>query len=246
MFSNNAIYACNLKNQRTVKDIKNMKKSFIASAAMLLTASLLTGCVIHVGNASALEGSSFSSILGNIDIAEGKHAGDISSVNGNVEIGDNGGADEVSIVNGNLEMGNHVSVRNIDIVNGDVSAASHLNVLNGIETVNGNVTLPTQSIIGGSVETVNGDITGVDTTIKQHIETLNGDITLSGSSHVLGDIIYNETEKSWGNTSDSKPTLSISASVIVDGNIILKRPVNLDLENDALKQKVVVSYTGAQ
>ena len=68
-----------------------MKKSIIASAAMLLSASLLTGCVIHVGDASALEGSDFSSILGNIDIAEGKHAGDISSVNGNVEISDHGG-----------------------------------------------------------------------------------------------------------------------------------------------------------
>ena len=223
-----------------------MKKSIIASAAMLLSASLLTGCVIHVGDAGALEGSDFSSILGNIDIAEGKRAGDISSVNGNVEISDHGGADEVSIVNGNLEMGSHVSVRNIDIVNGDVSAASHLNVLKGVETVNGNVTLPTQSTIGGSVETVNGDITAVDTTIEKHIKTLNGDITLSGSSHVLGDIVYKESESAWGKKSDNKPTLSISASVTVDGNIVLHRPVTLDIESDELKQKVIVSYSGAQ
>ena len=47
-----------------------MKKSIIASSAMLLSAYLLTGCVIHVGDANALEGSDFSSILGNIDIAE--------------------------------------------------------------------------------------------------------------------------------------------------------------------------------
>ena len=82
-----------------------MKKSIIAGTVMLVSASLLSGCVIHVGNAHALEGSDFSSILGNIDIAEGKYAGDISSVNGNVEISNNAGADEVSIVNGNLEMG---------------------------------------------------------------------------------------------------------------------------------------------
>ena len=61
-----------------------MKKSILTSTALLLSASLLSGCVIHVGNAGALDGSDLSSILGNIDIAEGKHAGDISSVNGNV------------------------------------------------------------------------------------------------------------------------------------------------------------------
>jgi len=41
-------------------------------------------------------------------------------------------------------------------------------------------------------------------------------------------------------------TLSISASVTVDGNIVLHRPVNLDIESDELKQKVVVSYGSAQ
>ena len=82
--------------------------------------------------------------------------------------------------------------------------------------------------------------------IEKHIKTLNGDITLSGSSHVLGDIVYKESESSWGKKSDNKPTLSISASVTVDGSIVLHRPVNLDIESDELKQKVVVSYGGAQ
>jgi len=98
----------------------------------------------------------------------------------------------------------------------------------------------------GSVETVNGDITAVDTTIEKHIKTLNGDITLSGSSHVLGDIVYKESESAWGKKSDNKPTLSISASVTVDGSIVLHRPVNLDIESDELKQKVIVSYGSAQ
>ena len=57
---------------------------------------------------------------------------------------------------------------------------------------------------------------------------------------------YKESESSWGNKSDNKPTLSISASVTLDGSIILHRPVNLDIESDELKQKVVVSYGGAK
>ena len=81
---------------------------------------------------------------------------------------------------------------------------------------------------------------------EKHIKTLNGDITLSGSSHVLDDIVYKESESAWGKKSDNKPTLSISASVTVDGNIVLHRPVTLDIESDELKQKVIVSYSGAQ
>lgn len=223
-----------------------MKKSLIAGAVLLVSASMLSGCVIHVGNGSAVDGSDFSSILGNIDIAEGKHAGDISSVNGNVEISDHASADDVSIVNGNLEMESHVTVSSVDIVNGDISATSHLTVLGDVESVNGNINLPEQSKIGGSVETVNGDIIAVDTVIDKDIETLNGDISLKGSTHLVGSITYRKSESSWGKMSDSKPTLFIGKDVIVDGSIILERPVTLELENPSLNQKVIVSYGGAQ
>jgi hypothetical protein len=46
--------------------------------------------------------------------------------------------------------------------------------------------------------------------------------------------------------SDSTPTLIIDASVSVDGEIILERPVNLEIENQAIEKKVVVSYRNAQ
>lgn len=223
-----------------------MKKSLVAGAILLTSTSLLSGCVIHVGDASAMDGSDFSSILGNIDIAEGKHAGDISSVNGNVEISDNAGADDVSIVNGNLEMESHVRVSGIDIVNGDISATSHLTVTHDIESVNGDIQIPEHSNIGGDIESVNGDISIVQSHIGSDIETVNGDITLTKNTHITGDIVYRESESSWIKMSDDKPTLIIDASVSVDGDIILERPVNLEIENEALQQKVVVSYRSAQ
>lgn len=223
-----------------------MKKSLIAGALLLVSSSLLSGCVIHVGNTSALDGDSVSSLLGNIDIAEHKHAGDISSVNGNVEISDHASADDISIVNGNLEMESHVTVDRVDIVNGDVSAVSHLTVINDVETVNGNVTLPEQSKIGGIIETVNGDIVATDTVIQDNIETINGDVTLKGHTHVAGDIVYKERDSSWGKMSDDKPTLTIGKNVVLDGNIVLERPVLLDFEDNALKQKVIVNFAGAQ
>ena len=223
-----------------------MKKSLIAGAILLVSSSILSGCVIHVGNANAMEGSDFSSILGNIDIAAGKHAGDISSVNGNVEISEGGSADEVSIVNGDLEMEGHVTVGNVDIVNGDIAATSHLTVLEGMKSVNGNILIPQQSSIGGSIETVNGDIDMTDTSVKKSIETVSGDITLRGATHVGGDIVYHKTESSWTKFSDDTPTLTVGHDAIIEGKIILHRPVTLKFDNQDLHQKVVVSYSGAK
>ncbi|BFT30798.1 hypothetical protein D210916BOD24_19740 [Alteromonas sp. D210916BOD_24] len=223
-----------------------MKKSLVAGAVLLVSTSMLSGCVIHVGNANAMEGSDFSSILGNIDIAAGKHAGDISSVNGNVEISEGGSADEVSIVNGNLNMEGHVTVGSVDIVNGDITATTHLTILDNMESVNGNIQIPNHSNIGGSIETVNGDIEIANSVVKNNIETVSGDIALRGVTHVVGDIVFHNTESSWGAFSDDKPTLTIGQDVTIDGNIILERPVTLELENDALHQKVVVSYSSAK
>jgi len=219
-----------------------MIKKPLASALFFAAATLLSGCVIHVGDASALDNEDLSSIFGNIDIAEHRHAGNISSVNGNVEIKDNASADDVSIVNGNLDMGSHVRVYNIDIVNGDVTAESHVQVARDVNTVNGDITLPNGSKVDNNVASVNGDIDVFNTLIGKDLETVNGDITLTGDTTIGGNIVYKERDSNWIERKNSQPQLHIGEQVKVLGNIILERPVVLKFDNPTLHEKVIVSY----
>jgi len=223
-----------------------MKKLTAASVILLSTVTLLSGCVIHVGKSNAAEGDDLSSIIGSINVSERRNAGDISSINGNVTMDDHASAESVDIVNGNLEVGEHVSIKSIDIVNGNIDAKQHLKVRRDIETVNGDISLSLHTHVGRDIESVNGDIELSGTTVEKDVISLNGDITLDGDTVINGDIVYRSREDSW-NSGDSKPpTLTIASSVVVNGQIILKRPVTLDIQSPTLNDKVVVRYDSNQ
>lgn len=213
--------------------------------AMLISSTLLTGCVIHVGGAKADDSGSLSSLFGSIHIDAHEHTGEISSVNGDVSIDEHASAKQVSIVNGDLDIAEHVKLNAIDIVNGDIDARDHLEVSAGIATVNGDINLGKNSMVGKSIISVNGDINLAGVTVDEDIETVNGDVNVSGMSVIFGDITYKKPDSKWFN-SDNKPTLTIDKNVEIHGSIILERPVTLVLENEALHQKVVVSYHGEQ
>lgn len=210
-------------------------------AAVLISSTFLTGCIIQVGDAKANNGDGLSSLFGNIHVEEHEHAGEISSVNGNVSLDHHAHAEQVSIVNGDLDIEQHVSLRAIDIVNGDINAGDHLQVRAGIATVNGDINLHKNSQIENSITSVNGDINLVGVTVKEDIETLNGDVNLSVMSVIFGDITYKKPDSKWFD-SDDKPTLTIDKTVKIHGSIILNRPVSLVFENPAHHQKVVESY----
>lgn len=223
-----------------------MKKTLIASTLCFAATTMLSGCVIHVGNASAQEGEVISSVFGSVDVAEHRSVGDLSSVNGNVSIEDYAQAEDISVVNGGVEIGSHVRIDEINIVNGDLDAGSNLHVTNSIETVNGDINIEKQSTIQGSVETVNGDIKIVDSVVENNIESMNGDITLKGDTLVKGDIIYKMRDEGWLERNSTKPKLTIDADVSIGGSIILERPVNMDIANAALQEKVIVSYSSSK
>ena len=223
-----------------------MKNTLIASTLFFTATTMLSGCVIHVGNASAQEGEDISSVFGSVDVAEHRSVGDLSSVNGNVSLEDHAQAEDISVVNGGVEIGSHVRVDEINIVNGDLDAESHLHVANSIETVNGDVNIEQQSTIQGSIETVNGDIQIVDSVVENNIESMNGDITLKAGTLVKGDIIYKMRDEGWLERNSTKPKLTIKADVAIGGNIILERPVSLDIASPALQEKVIVSYSSSK
>ena len=207
--------------------------------AMLIAGSLtLSGCVIHVDGASD---GDVSSVFGGVDIAAGRKVEDISTVNGGVTLEKDAEAGRIDTVNGDIELYDNAAAYSIDVVNGDVELGRAVTIQAGIDTVNGDISSRAGSTINGSIETVNGDIDAQDTVINGDIETSNGDVTLRGKTHVAGDIVFRRKEgNNWGS---STPTLHIERSVEIDGNIVLQRQVELELNNPVHKDKIVREYS---
>lgn len=215
----------------------NMIKKTIVPPMFIAMALGLSGCVIHVGGHA--EDGDVSSVFGGIDIKDGRQVGELSTVNGGIELGNDVRAEEISTVNGGIEMGDNVVIEEANAVNGDIEAGRNLVVENSIETVNGDINLGKGPEIGDDVETVNGDIDLARAKVGGDIETVNGDITLEDGTEVKGNIVYEEQNSRWGNS--SKPTLKIEEGVKVGGSIILNREVDLDIPS-YLDEKVERNY----
>lgn len=216
---------------------------FTLLCAPLLCSSLLTGCVIHVGSHDS--NGDISGVFGGITVDEASSARNISMVNGGIELANDSSARDVSTVNGGIELGDRVSIGRAETVNGGIDAKSQLSVENSLITVNGDINTATGADIGGEVETVNGDIRLQDARVGRDVKTQNGDIHLLGNTVIKGDVIFTQARKnnrfwSWGN--DDTPTLYASADTEIEGQIILHRPVHLELGNPALHNKVVRHY----
>lgn len=217
-----------------------MKKTKIALlSALIVSSSLLTGCIVVV-DAADKGNSSYQS-------ASAAQGGDISRVNGSINISDNSQMQELSTVNGSIKLGNNVRVRSADTVNGSIKAASGLQVQQGLSTVNGSIELSKGTQVGANVTTVNGGIRLDNTLVTGELSTVNGSISLKNSSQVKGDIVFAERKKSrswFGKDQDEKnqPKLYISADSVVEGKIILRQPVQLQLENTSLAARVVKEY----
>ncbi len=207
--------------------------------ALLFAGSLtLSGCVIHVDGASD---GDISSVFGGVDIAAGKHVDDISTVNGGVTLEEDATAGRIDAVNGSIELYDNASAKSIDVVNGDVDLARNVTIEDGIDTVNGDISAKSGSVINDDIETVNGDIELDDTVVDGGIETTNGDITLSGDTRVTGDIVFRRKQSNnWGS---GTPTLTIERDVLLVGEIILQREVELELDNPDHRAKVIRNYT---
>lgn len=219
-------------------------KTIIATSVAALLLVNLSGCVIKIGGSSTDANGDMSSLLGGIDVAEHRHTGDISTVNGGVDIGDHAAVGDVSVVNGGVDIGNYVDIRSIDVVNGNIEAGNHVTISHSVETVNGNVVFQEQANIGNDVETVNGDIEFTHGMISGDIETVNGDISLTGRTHVVGDITYDKKSDNWDDD-DHIPTLHLDPEVNLEGKIILYREVNLDFDQAQFSHKVEYRYTNA-
>lgn len=210
------------------------------SALLILTSALSTGCIIHVGGGHGDNGE-VSSILGSLEVGEGKHVTDVSSVNGDVSLMDSVTAANVSSVNGSMAIGNHVSLHSLDTVNGSIETGHHFMAQGSVSTVNGDINILADSMVKGSLSTVNGDIKLNNVTVAGDISTNSGSITLSNHSTIAGDIVFEPRNKStwgWEHGNHTVSSLTIETGSMVEGRIILNQKVDLNIENKQLMNKV--------
>ncbi|GAB5380975.1 MAG: hypothetical protein Alis3KO_17590 [Aliiglaciecola sp.] len=218
------------------------RKSFTQYAVVAATVFSLSGCIIHVGGGgnSSSGGNGVSSVFGGLEISEGKQVSNVSSVNGSIELNDSVTANAVDTVNGSIEIGDFVTVESANTVNGDIEAGKHFTSFGNVETVNGDIEIRQASVLHQNAETVNGDIRIDGSEVKGSLHTHNGDVILQNNSKILGDIVYHSNHRK--QRYNSIPTLTIKQGSIVEGQIILQREVELDIEDAELLRKVSYQY----
>ncbi len=216
----------------------------IIPLALLL--SMLSACVIHVGPGSYRSpNSGEDSVFGDIEVASGQTVGDVDTVNGDIQIGHGATVANVSSVNGDIELSDNVSSQRISTVNGDIDGGKQLRVLASIDTVNGDLTLDGKSKVNGDITSVNGDVTLRTVTVAGNISNVNGDVSIYANSVITGDIVFKSNEDNSA-LRNERPTLVIDADVVVQGQIILQRPVELHLSNSDHLLKVEHQYQSLQ
>lgn len=209
----------------------------------LLFCVLVTGCVIHVGPGGYKNpDANPDSIFGDIRVSSGQDVQNVNSVNGSIELSHRVSATRVETVNGNVEIGDWVQVSQVITVNGNVRAGEYFIVKDKVETINGNIRLSQHAQIGGDLQSINGNMTLNGVQINGVLFNINGDITLRGKSKIVGDLIYKEDGSENRNNRQNMPVLTIDDDVVIEGNIILKRPVELRIANPAVAEKVIRQF----
>ncbi len=244
----NQLYSKNIKNlvqHRKGTHMSNrIKRPVFTFIGTVFSFILLSGCIVHVG-ASPSEyghsGSDYSSVNKSLKVSDGKEVGDLSSVNGRLSVGDRVSAEDISSVNGSLSIGSNVSAEDVSTVNGRLSASEGLRVSGDLTSVNGGISVARNSEILGDVTSVNGSIKLNGVTVGKNVETVNASIDILAGSQIKGNIVYQKTSRN-NNYRGKNPKLSISADSSLDGQIILYREVDLDIDNSDLMKKVVRKY----
>jgi DUF4097 and DUF4098 domain-containing protein YvlB len=221
-----------------------MKFSQWALATTLISAVALHSGVFNHAVAAGSYGN-IDKVMGSAAVAAGEHYGDISLVNGSVKMAENSSAKSLSLVNGSIDISDDVKIDSAETVNGSINAGRNFSVGGSLSTVNGKISAADNADIAGDISTVNGDITLSNARVAQDINTVNGDITLAGNTLIKGNVVFNPRGKKksiFGWSKDNKPTLTIAANAVVEGQIILQQPVTLNLANPAMQAKVVERY----
>jgi len=220
-------------------EIKSKAVHFLSLSFLL---SSLTGCIIKVDTDDwdwdVDHHQHHEAVNGDIEVREGEQTGDIELVNGGVVLNEGSIAGNVEVVNGTVKLYADVQVESINATNGSIRGKENLQVIHDVGTVNGTIRLDEGTEVGTGVSSINGTIRLQGTQVSQNVTTVNGDIRLLDNTHVLGDVIFERSDRSrWGNP--SKPVLEIDSTSSVAGTIHLHRDVQLRIDDKAKVNKIV-------
>jgi len=209
----------------------NLKQTFLATTVLLI----ITGCsTVHVRANSTGENRDHSSVFGGVTIDPGAVVRDVSSVNGGIELKHQSSARVVDVVNGGVDIGDNVKVKRVETVNGGIDAGEKLTVEETLETVNGQINVGTGSHIGQHIVTVNGDVNLNGVTVERDLKTHNGDVSLKNGTLIKGNLVI-EKSGSWAiwGINDEKLLIEIDSDSKIEGDILLYKPVNLAIDDEA-------------
>ncbi|MDN4503464.1 DUF4097 family beta strand repeat-containing protein [Alteromonadaceae bacterium BrNp21-10] len=219
--------------------MRSTSSKIIAIVAVATFITALNACIVHIGGNDdeydvqhwqpQQEDEYYSSDQGNID-----------NVNENIKLGKNANAGKLENVNGNIYLKGNNNVQQVETVNGDIDIDENVTVANAVTSVNGRIQLDSHSSVGGDIHSVNGNIKLKDATVMGSIKVVNSDISLKDHSEVHGDIVYGSDDSFFSDWNDNhnSPTLRIGKDVILHGNIILYRPVNVKFDGQPQPDKI--------
>lgn len=187
-----------------------------------------------------------SKVNGSVHAESGQTYGDLDTVNGSIRIDAGATVANVETVNGSISSEDKAVLGSASTVNGSITLGEQSKVSGEVSTVNGAVTIGKLSELGGELSTVNGKILIYQSNITGQVSTVNGDITVGTSSHIHGGILVDKISGiSWGKP--KTPRVLIGPNVVVMGELVFKRPVELLVHSTAKIGKVtgatVQTYT---
>jgi DUF4097 and DUF4098 domain-containing protein YvlB len=178
------------------------------------------------------DGGATERVMGNVQIADGEHAGDVGTVNGTVHIGDNAVVGNTHVVNGTITIGAHATASEVQAVNGPVRVQDGAGISGRVGSVNGPITLADGVDVKGEVSNINGTIKLAAAHVGGEIHTVNGDIEVGPNGHIDGGI-HVEKDNSWFHAHSDTPRVVILSGSVVKGTLRFDRPVELYVSDQA-------------
>lgn len=157
--------------------------------------------------------------------------GPLETMNGRIRLGENSRAADVSTVNGGIRLDDGAATGDVRTVNGGIDIGNGAEIDGSVETVNGSIKAGNGTRIARDVSNVNGKLYFAGTEIRGDLVTANGDVTLEQAAVLNGDLRMEGQDDSYDG--DRRPRVVIGPGVTVAGNIVLERPVDLYISENA-------------
>jgi hypothetical protein len=157
--------------------------------------------------------------------------GDFSTVNGNIEIAERAQVQSVRAVNGNIRIADGARARDVESVNGRLEIGRDAQIGGSVKLVNGDVGLAKGALVGGSIATVNGEIVAHGATIEGSVANYAGGMQIMDGSVVKGSLTVHEPEDMDGER--EPPRIVIGPDSRVLGRLKFERPVTLYVHETA-------------